>query len=431
MLRSRLGVVYAAPSMRRRETVLLLAGLGSAACDGGVHASRRPTSVLLVVVDGLRADHVGCHGYPRRTTPSLDALAARGRRFANAVSPAPWSTPALAALLSGCYPSTVGLVDLDAPLADEALLLAELFAAEGYATGAVASHPFAAASWNLYQGFAQVREVETGALGEAPATATSAAVTDAALALIERAGSRPFFVLAHYADPLPEWIADDSVDFGDPAYDGPVRPGTSYEEILRRQDELTAADVVELAAVYDSEIARVDREIGRLLDGVDGRGRGGETLVLLTSLHGVELFDHGELGDAKTLYDELIHVPLVAHGPGVAPGVERAAVSLIDVAPTLVDLFGIPAHGRFDGVSLVLQGAPPERELFAETDRARSLRAVLSERWKLVHDLESGRFELYDLAADPAESTDLSESAAVPEARALEAALLAWEDGER
>lgn len=420
--------------------VLLPLVLAAVGCGGGVqarHATAEEPSVLVVVIDGLRADRLGGRGGAPAKTPVLDALGAEGRRWVDVITPAPWSAPALAALLAGAYPSTLGMTDLEAPLAPATRTLAEILSARGYATGAVLSHPFVGARHGFDQGFAQVVEVgyppADGQQGtQVPRTPTGGAATDAALRFLDGVRGRPYLLLVHYADPLPPWPAR-GVGFGDPEYRGPVVPGMDYRELLARAAAMDEADREQLAALYDGEVAATDRELGRLLAGLAQCGRDADTLVVVTSLHGFELLEHGQLGDAKTLYDELIHVPLVVRGPGVPPGVDRTAASLIDVLPTVLGWLGAggtgsagegPFEGPFEGIALRPGQPPPARDLYAETDRARSLRAVISGRWKLIRDLETGGVELYDLLDDPLERLDLSDRGPV---RALEAALRAWE----
>jgi arylsulfatase A-like enzyme len=339
------------------------------------------------------------------------------------ITPAPWSAPAMASLLAGRYPSSVDLTDLQAPLSSEVSLLPERARAEGYATAAVVSHGFVSARWSLDQGFEQFVLVES----EDPARTTSSAVTDAALDLMNQVGEGPFLLLAHYADPMPDWLEIEGFSFADPAYAGDLVPGTPHAELLRRLPEMTAEDRAQVVAHYDAEVAYTDREVGRLLDGLRARGRDADTLVVLTSTHGMELFDHGELGDAKTLYDELVHVPLVMAGPGIEPGEEPGAVSLIDLAPTLAASMGLEPDPAAEGLAFSAVDAGVERELFSETDRARNLRSLTSGRWKLVHDLQRGTLQLYDLAADPEEHDDLAPDGLGP-VKELEASLRRWEE---
>lgn len=382
-----------------------------AACGGDVDAgaSPRPASVLLVAIDGLRVDQVGAYQGGSGVTPNLDQLAREGLRYSDVATPAPWTAPAVAALLTGRYPTALGWTGLDVPLPYEATLLGERLGEEGYATGAVVNSRHVAARFNLDQGFDAYDEVglvPVEATDDDAFPPTAAQVTDAALRLVDGAGARPFGLLVHYADALPPWDVPGAAI--DPSYLGPIERGLSLRELLRLGPSLGGADLAALVALHDAAVAHVDHELGRLLRGLDERGRRVDTFVAVVATSGLELADHGELGNAKRLYDELVHVPWVLAGPNLEPDVLEDAASLIDVAPTLLELLGTRPLDRADGAPVLPHLAPPARLLVSETDRARSLRAVTIDRWKLIHDKERGTSELYDLLEDPGETRDLA-----------------------
>ena len=151
------------------------------------------------------------------------------------------------------------------------------------------------------------------------------------------------------------------------------------------------------------------------------------TLVVITSTHGMELFDHGGVGDARSLYDELIHVPLILRGPGVDPGLSQVSASLIDVMPTLCEFLQIEVPADVDGKALQQLDVSSERTLFCETDRIPRRCAASGPRYKLLLDLESGQRRLFDLLTDPAEAKDLADEPTVlGQATPLEDALEAF-----
>lgn len=405
-------------------------GLLTCACGKQVSAGsneQRPASVLLVAIDGLRVDQMGVYRGSGGVTPCLDALARRGLRYTDVETPTPWTSPALAGLLTGRYPSAIGWTDLEHPLPYEATLLAERLRERGYTTAAVVNSRHACARLGFDQGFQTFDEV-----GVPPEEATdddvfppsTQAVTDTALSRLEEVGPKPFFLFVHYAGPLPPWpVGEERIDAD---YDGPVHAGLSLRELLALTSRLRAEDRRALAALHDAAVAEVDHAVGRLLAGLEARGRGGETYVAVVATSGLELADHGELGTAKRLYDELVYVPWILTGPGLEPAVLEDAASLIDVTPTLLELLGEKPLPRADGVAVLPELAPPERILVSETDRARSLRAVTLGRWKLIHDRETGRSELYNLYDDPKEQEDLARSRPNKVAE-LEARLAEWE----
>lgn len=407
--------------MRRTPVCCLLALVACGGACGGVAALEpvRPASVLLIAVDGLRVDQVGAYQGTTGVTPNLDDLARVGVRYTDVATPAPWTAPALAALLAGRYPSAMGWTDLAGPLPYEVTLLPERLGAEGYASGAVVSHRHAAVRFNLDQGFGAYEE-----MGLASEEATAPEVTDAALALVDAAGARPFCLLVHYADPLPPW--DVPADVLDASYEGPVTAGLSLHDLMRLSPDLDPADLRALGALHDAAVAMVDHELGRLLEGLEARGRRADTFISVVATSGFERMEHGEVGTAKRLYDELVHVPWILAGPRLEPAVLRDAASLIDVTPTLLELLGAEPLPRADGAPVLPHLAPPERPLISETDRARSLRAVTIGRWKLIHDKQTGQSELYDLLEDPGETHDLA-AQQPSQIKRLEAFLATWE----
>ena len=201
-----------------------------------------------------------------------------------------------------------------------------------------------------------------------------------------------------------------------------------FQELVAARRELTGEDVDELRRLYDSEIAFTDHHLGRVFGWLRERGRLDDTLVVVTSDHGEEFLEHGRLGHARTLYQEVVAVPLLVRIPGWEPGVVEEPVALLDVFPTLLDALGLPPEPGVEGVLLPRPGearASDGRILFSATDRRGRKRAALDGRFKLIRHL-TGELELYDLRADPGEQHDIA-AAGVPELERLEAALVDFE----
>jgi arylsulfatase len=402
--------------MRTRSCLPILAlSLLVCACGGRVEAARR-LHVILITVDGLRADHLGCYGHGAGATPGLDALAASSVRYEYALSAAPWSTPAHAALLCGRYPSELGLTDLGAGLGAEARTLAELLHDAGWRTRAVVSHRFAGSKWRLDQGFERFDDELCARAG-----ATASEVTERGLAALDGRGGRPLFLWLQYAD-----LRGPLAGAEDPTYEGPVAPGMDRAALLALARDLEPKDVAEVARHYDATLARVDAEVGRFLAGLEKRDLLDETLVVLTAPHGLELFDRGGYGDAASLYDELVRVPLLVRLPEPRAGVLSEPVSLVDVVPSVLDVLGLPADAELSGIP-ALPGRPaPERRLFAESSRACELRAVVEGDWKLIVDRERARAQLFDVYRDPREERDAADQSGLVRDR-LEHYLADWE----
>lgn len=352
----------------------------------GLQAGPPPVAdrVLLVTIDTLRADRLGAYGHATARTPVLDALAARGVRFADATAHAPLTHPSHAAVMTGRYPGAFGIrLNGMTPLPPEAVTLAERFNASGRATGAVVATVILDEAYGMGQGFDSYDDRMAAPGGDvALSTLQRGAgdVTDRALAWIkQQTGS--WFLWVHYYDPHLPYSAPASV-----AKAFPNRP-------------------------YDAEVAYVDQQFGRLLKGVDA----GRTIVAVTSDHGEGLGDHGESDHGYFVYDSVLHVPLIIAGPGIAPRVVTEQVRSIDIAPTLLDVAGIgqPATGNrqpMDGESLrALMNGSARAEV--PSSYAESWYPKLHFGWSELRSLRVGEWkhiaapkpELYDLRTDRGE----------------------------
>ncbi len=370
--------------------LLVAAALAGSACNR-VELQTAPESgrpnVLLVTIDTLRADHVGVYGAPEAQTPSLDALATGGTRFETAIAATPLTLPSHASLLTGLDPPRHGVRHNGVyHLGDRVETLAERFRAAGYATGAITGAVVLARRYGLDQGFERYDDGTTSRVSGAGGflERNAGEVTDRALGWLGSA-SHPFLLWVHYYDPHHDY-----------------RPPQPFASRFA-------------ANPYDGEIAYVDSELGRLLDGLESRGLRERTLILVTSDHGESLGEHGESTHAYTLYDAVLRVPLILSGPGVPQGrVVPSLVRAVDVAPTLLALAGLPAFAEADGEPLTphLQDGPPPpaRLAYSETLATRieqgwsPLFAARSERHLLVR---APRPELYDVEADPAQLENL------------------------
>ena len=388
-------------------SVLLLAGL--AAC--GAEATRSGPSIVLIVVDTLRKDHLSCYGHARETTPHVDRLAAEGVRFDLAYSQAPWTTPSIASLLTSRYPTSIGIRTERSVLSDDLVLLPEVLSDAGWSTGAVVSHTFCSSEWNFDQGFDHFDE--SNVLGHA--AVTSEDVTARALEFVDQqTADAPFFLWAHYFDPHFAYVehADHPFGGGDD-YAGPIESGMQFSELFKMRGDLDEADVDEIRRLYDSEIAHTDRAIGALLDGLRARGIFDEALIVFTADHGEEFFDHGALGHARQMYQELVNVPLIVkfpQGSGLAGSVAEP-VPLLDIFPTVLAVAGVGVPPGVEGRALVDEAGalrPQRRSFFSETARRGGVRAVVSGNWKLIEKAREGTYELYELAPDSRDSVDLA-----------------------
>jgi arylsulfatase A-like enzyme len=397
-------------------------------------ASPTQPSVLVLLVDTLRADAFQ-PGSGR--TPVLDALAARGLRFTEAVAQASWTLPSVASILTGLHPRSHGVVgreDGAAParaLSDAFVTLPELAAAAGIGTFAVSANPVVTRGTNLAQGFETF--VELGWVGGRQGWEAAPALDAALLEWLRQQRGRRFFAWVQYMEPHDPYT---------PPAPPPAPPGVrpvvaeGRIDVLGRRvnrgeaPPLAADELSHLRALYDAEVAAFDRGLGRLLADLDALGLLDTTVIVVTADHGEAFQEHGHLKHAVSLYDELVRVPLVIAGPGIAPGRNLVPVQGIDLYPTIARLLGLTPPAGLPGRDLL---APiPEAPIVSETSLGAGpngtpteLVAVRHEGWKLVHAPQLERVELYDLAADPAERVDRAASA--PEqAQRLMAQLDAW-----
>ena len=398
-------------------TVAVVAGCG----DGG----GRPTgpNLLLITIDTLRADRLGSYGHEAIETPAMDRLAAEGVRFARAVAAAPPTLPSHASILTGASPPRHGVRDNAAGVLPEtAVTLAEAFKARDYHTAAFVSAFVLDSRWGLSQGF-DAYDGPPVAPGEAPSSPQEAerigeVTLQTALDWIGEERGAPWLVWLHLFDPHAPYAAPE-----------PYR--SRY------------------ADPYDGEVAYVDALIARLRGRLEELGEWAGTTVVLTSDHGEALREHGEPAHGFFLYEPTLRVPLIvrtadanetsteaatgtASGPASPGGrVVETPVALIDIYPTIVELFELDAPAQVEGRSLApaLRGEPIDAvPIYSETLLPRlyfgwhELRAITLGTEKFI---EAPRRELYDLSEDPGEENNLAE--AEPErADTLEDELAAW-----
>jgi len=411
----------------RKSLPLLLAALllGCHAAPKTIPA--RQPNILLLIVDCLRADAVSANGYARPTTPNLDQIAKDGTRFTGAISQASWTRPSLPTLLTDLYPSEHGVLDLEedpsapaAALDDSVTTIAERLKAAGYATAMFGEQHQLSTRFGLQQGF-DVWQPKSG---------DAANIDKKLLAWQSQVGQRPFFAYLHYLEL--HWPYCPPKDLRGTFDEGPSTLNLCQDWRKLRDDMRTNAyrvtpdDLRLMRARYDEELRGVDREIGRLLDELRRRGVYDDTLIMVTGDHGEEFGEHGGNFHGQSLYDELLHVPLLMKPPkwweaptgqviGGLTEMRNATATFLDAA----HVHPLPPHTVSLAPWLLGDGdgkGPNQVTVSEGTDQI----AVRTAQWKLIvaktppKDGSTG-IELYDLAKDPGERHNV----ATAERRAL------------
>lgn len=354
---------------------------------------RAVTNVLLITVDTVRADHVGCYGHKNIQTPTIDALAADGIRYAHAIAQVPLTWPSHTVIMTGTYPFQNGVQDFTGqPLDAKFQTLAQLLKRNGYATGAVISSFVLDRTWGLARGFDfyddafSAKEFETRDLGLVERRAEES--VGHALKWLKRVNAaKPFFLWLHLYDPH-----------------SPYDPPPPFAEQYKSHP-------------YDGEIAYADAQLGRLISWLKATGRYQKTLIIFVSDHGESLGEHGEREHGFFLYDATTRVPMIVKLPGSANHgtVVSPAVETVDIAPTILHQLGIhdSISRQFQGEALPLRAGEDDSERAAYSE---TFYPFSSFGWSPLHSLQSEHYEyieapkpeLYDLQADPGETHNIA-----------------------
>jgi arylsulfatase A-like enzyme len=402
---------------RRARILLLLVAACSAALFTACSRSAKPPNLLILMVDTLRADHLGCYGYERNTSPELDRFAKRSVLFSAHHAQASRTGPSVASLFTSLHVRTHGVVnplnqwDGIGVLEEGHLTLAEALKRGGFRCGAVVANPNVYPRFGFSQGFDDYRTVHIHA--------DAGQINERALEWLEDRTGSPFFLYLHYMDPHSPYGAPPPLDtrFVDPDYTGPFTGAhIELDEILSGERTADAADLAHLRALYDQDIFFWDQAFGRLISALDTRGLLKHTIVVVVSDHGEEFLEHGGVLHGYTLYQEQLHVPLILHGPELPPGRVDAVTRNIDLMPTLLDLLGLQHPTGMQGESLlplIGSGRDDGRYVFSEAGiravKTVKMRALKADGWKYIETLlpPDAPPQLFDLSEDPGEQVDL------------------------
>ncbi len=355
--------------------------------------ARQPeVNILLVTMDTLRADYLGCYGRRSIATPNMDALARRGVRFEQAIAQVPLTAPSHASILTGTYPQVHKIRDMGGFVLDEKVpTLATILSQAGFETAAFVGSAVLNRHYGLNRGFSTYSDAmnagpESKKLPGVVAEVRGDVVTGRALAWLDKNASKTFFLWVHYYDPH-----------------FPYDPPEPYRGRYPKDP-------------YGGEVAFADGEVGKLLESLKAHNLQERTLVVFLADHGESLGEHGEYTHGVFLYDSTVHIPLIIAGPRVPEGQSvRPQVRSIDVLPTVAQYLGLPAGTLVQGSSLLpalLEGKPPQtgpcymETLYPKTQMAWSeLRALRTDDWKLV---VAPKTELYRYSDDKGEAKNVA-----------------------
>lgn len=372
----------------RRPSAKLLALIGLLSC--APEPPPRKPDVLLICLDTVRADHLGCYGYSRHpTTPHIDELASQSVVFTDASAAACWTMPSVPSFLTGTWPLEHGVYEGSARaregettdlLPEKAHTLAEAFAEAGYDTAAIVHNAQLRRGNGFEQGFASFEE------GNFDAREIRWRAKDW---LDESSAGKPFFMYLHFLDahfpcPVPDEYAGKFAEGADLSLYRGDGWKALRDDVNDGRRTLSTAEREALVALYDGAIRYIDDEIGRLLDAL-GRERKSENLVVcVIADHGEEFLEHGKIGHGHGLYENLLRVPWILHVPGRTAERIEEPVTLVDLHSTLLAVAGIPPASTATGVDR-LSGRNGRTPLFAEHKEPGGYAQSLREgRWKLV-----------------------------------------------
>jgi arylsulfatase len=403
--------------------------------------------VLLVLIDTLRADRLGCYGHERNLTPAMDAIAQEAVTFDLAVAPSPWTQPSIAALFTAVYPGAIVPIgdyrltfdsarrgaEAVRVLQDHHTTLAESMRDHGYATAAINTNIYIVKEYGFDQGFGHFDPHWPA--GRVTDPTTGDVVNEfASKWLDQRDASKPFFLYLHYMDvhgpynagpkfldPLLEIVdrmpkrhemTDEELKQLDPRY--LLRMPKTFTDPARHRRLWRSREYWE--ARYEAGVAEMDHHLADLRMRLEQMALWDDLVVVITADHGEALGEHGHFGHGFSIHHPELHIPLIVRSPGVLPAGRRVSevVRLMDIGPTLFDHLGMPPMDRVQGQSLLpyIASRPPGEPLtaLAEGLKTRTFEqsALYRGQWKMLRQLEPPIQLLHHIVRDPLERTDFA-----------------------
>lgn len=413
-------------------------------------SSERNPSVLFYLIDTCRTDRMSLYGHNRRTTPFLDYLAKNSVVFENCYSQASWTKPSVGSMLASKYPSEIGCNLLFQRISSKVLTFPEVLKENGYFTKGVSANPIMGVFSNYSQGF--VEFTESARINKADpirfASGSAKLINNIVFPWLTKTNHWPMFLFLFSVDPHEEYEPDpifrnrfaDSQRMEQYRKDWkallktrPLVPGNRVTEDNFKKAEVEVQPFIEHGLnLYDGDICANDYELLRLWSRIEDDAWGEDMICVITSDHGEEFFEHGGTCHGYSLYNELLHVPLLIYAPKLLPqGVRiKNPVRTLDIYPTLLDLLDIKIPEDIKGRSLVPlmknQGPWEDMPVYSETNEDASARkmgsasgvarSMIFKDWKFIinfkspSDVKRPRYELFNLKEDPKETTNLADA---------------------
>ena len=392
--------------------------------------TKSPHGIILISLDTLRADHLGCYGYHRNTSPFIDAFAKESILFEDAVVQSPWTLPSHMSIMTSLYPSSHGVFNKNTRLADENVTLAELLHDAGYQTAAFVDGGYMNALFGFDQGF-DVYDDWGGSIEQVEEIGKGIAyILPKVKKWLDENKSKPFFLFIHCYDIHSPYEPPAPYDkmFHDFVYTGDLTPSTeTLVEAAWKGMKTSDEDVRHFVALYDGGIRYTDTEIGDFLSYLKETGLYDQSLIIITSDHGEEFKEHGSFLHWQLYYRPNLHVPLIIHFPNYPGRLARIRdlVQSVDLLPTILDITGIPPLPRAEGRSLIPLIERKRnfmnilfREIFyASKDKshigfAEDLNprdwSIITNDYQMIYFLKSKSIQLFNIKADHLAQKDIA-----------------------